>query len=154
MHESFFRGLNTSSRLIAEHYCVHGNTSAAQLRVALSVSFLSPLLSSTLYEKRRQPNLLWILCRDAIMYSQSSRRHLFFLPLFLMYLYTRISLKRACFLLKRPRCSLTDACSAATNFYQRWQETMLVCAKCILDEKRETYELMIEQSHYMYMIKW
>lgn len=138
MHESFFRGLNTSSRLIAEHYCVHGNTSAAQLRVALSVSFLSSLFSSALYEKRRQPNLLWILCRDAIMYSLLVATS--FSCLFLMYLYTRISLKRAYFLLKRPRCSLTDARSAATNFYQRWQETMLLCAKCILDGKGETYE--------------
>lgn len=91
MHESFFRGLNTSSRLIAEHYCVHGNTSATQLRVALSVSFLSSLFSSALYEKRRQPNLLWILCRDAIMYSQSSRRHLFFLPFSYVFIHTNFA---------------------------------------------------------------
>lgn len=74
------------------------------------------------------------LCTASLLVATS------FSCLFLMYLYTRISLKRAYFLLKRPRCSLTDARSAATNFYQRWQETMLLCAKCILDGKGETYE--------------
>lgn len=153
MHESFFRGLNTSSRLIAEHYCVHGNTSAAQLRVALSVSFLSSLFSSALYEKRRQPNLLWILCRDAIMYSQSSRRHLFFLPFSYVFIHTNFAETRV-FPFKAASMQSYWCTLGSTNFYQRWQETMLLCAKCILNGKGETYELMIEQSHYMYMNKW
>lgn len=50
------------------------------------------------------------LCTASLLVATS------FSCLFLMYLYTRISLKRAYFLLKRPRCSLTDARSARPIF--------------------------------------
>lgn len=129
MHESFFRGLNTSSRLIAEHYCVHGNPSTAQLRVALSLSsllFSSFLFSSVLYEKRSSPTFYGFFVATRLCTSQSSRHHLFFLPFSYVFIHTSLGEIHACFLLKRLRRSLTDARLAVTNFFPSSRDNAFV----------------------------